>query len=573
MQINKIEIDGFRCLLDFKISFERDLTVIVGENDSGKTSLIECLKVITQNKKVEADDFNHNKNTIVLKIEIDDYIFEKRYIKDAGLVTEELFVAKPTLSYIDKIRDIIQDGTDEVEIKNIARTFGLTVRANSRIETLKELILHQINIPDGEQVEITNTTFPSFSNIQLDGTQFENVSGFFKEVFLKEKQANIWSEKIDGEQTIEEFVKSRISDYTTEITEKIIDKGILEKMQLYLTDLTDIKIEPLYQSRDLNIDAKVVFLENGKEINLEKKGDGTKRRVTMALLEFKKDESIQEDENTLYLLDEPDTHLHVKAQLELLSTMEKFASDGNQVILSTHSPFIINALHPRQIRLLQNSNNVTKVRSLTCNINSSNYLLRSLGVENTYLFFSRHIIIVEGETEEAFIPAYYMKNKGKIITSDLIKVINTKGINNVVGFCTAILELHDSERIYLVVDNDASPELEILINNLNIPDERKFVIGEKEFEDAFDSKAIHSCWDKHLIECGKASPESWSEENIEQMKLACLANGDKFSREIKSLNNASGKKMTKPILGRVLGEHIRDTDVPAQLLSLFNAVE
>lgn len=417
---------------------------------------------------------------------------------------------------------------------------------------------------------IPNTTFPSFSNIQLDGTQFENVSGFFKEVFLKEKQANIWSEKIDGEQTIEDFVKSKITNYTNEITEK----GILNKMQLYLKDLTDIRIEPQYRSKDLNIDAKVIFLENGKEINLEKKGDGTKRRVTMALLEFKKDESLEdENESTLYLLDEPDTHLHVRAQLELLSTMETFSREGNQVILSSHSPFIINAVHPRQIRLLQNNNNESKIRTLCDNVENSNNLLRSLGVENTYLFFSRHIIIVEGETEEIFIPSYYMKNKGKMITSDLIKVINTRGINNIVGFCTAILELHDPEKIYLLVDNDASPDLEILIDKLQIPDQRKFIVGQKEFEDAFSSRIMFSCWNSYLRECGKQVPDTWTEQKIEEMKQDCLVNNKKFSKQIKSLNKGSGKKLTKPILGRVLGEQCNEEQIPESLRLLFKAIE
>lgn len=102
MRINKLQIDGFRCLLDFEILFESDLTVIVGENDSGKTSLIECLKVITQNKMIEADDFNYDRNDIYLTIEVDNFIFEKKYIKDGDLVKEDWFVAKPTLSILKK---------------------------------------------------------------------------------------------------------------------------------------------------------------------------------------------------------------------------------------------------------------------------------------------------------------------------------------------------------------------------------------------------------------------------------------------------------------------------------------
>lgn len=107
---------------------------------------------------------------------------------------------------------------------------------------------------------------------------------------------------------------------------------------MFLPELTEVKVEPIFHPRDLNIDAKVKF-ENGNEISIENKGDGTNRRMTMALLEFKKEQlRIPNDDQTIYLFDEPDTHLHVRAQLELVATVEGFSSAGNQVILTTHSP-------------------------------------------------------------------------------------------------------------------------------------------------------------------------------------------------------------------------------------------
>src|SRR5690606_39931822 len=89
---------------------------------------------------------------------------------------------------------------------------------------------------------------------QLDGRHFENVSGFFKEVFLKGKQSEIWDEKITEDQTIEEFVKDKINSYSSHIEQSIKATGVLSRMQLFLKDLTEVKIEPIYQKKDLNID-------------------------------------------------------------------------------------------------------------------------------------------------------------------------------------------------------------------------------------------------------------------------------------------------------------------------------
>lgn len=44
--IKRIVIDNFRCLQqNVEIKFENDITLIVGENDAGKTSLVEAMKV------------------------------------------------------------------------------------------------------------------------------------------------------------------------------------------------------------------------------------------------------------------------------------------------------------------------------------------------------------------------------------------------------------------------------------------------------------------------------------------------------------------------------------------------
>jgi putative ATP-dependent endonuclease of the OLD family len=64
MKIKNLSINGFRSLKNLNISFEDDITVIVGENDSGKSSLIDCLKTITQNKPVESDDFNYDSDLL-----------------------------------------------------------------------------------------------------------------------------------------------------------------------------------------------------------------------------------------------------------------------------------------------------------------------------------------------------------------------------------------------------------------------------------------------------------------------------------------------------------------------------
>ena len=90
-------------------------------------------------------------------------------------------------------------------------------------------------------------------------------------------------------------------------------------------------------------------------------------------------------DSKLYILDEPDTHLHVKAQLELLNILKELGKKGCQIIITTHSPFLINAIKPKQIRLLVQENaNETKIKFLKNEPETSDEILRKLGIENHF---------------------------------------------------------------------------------------------------------------------------------------------------------------------------------------------
>lgn len=61
-----------------------------------------------------------------------------------------------------------------------------------------------------------------------------------------------------------------------------------------------------------------------------------------------------EENNTVYLLDEPDIFLHFNAQKELLDFFRDLSSKENQVIYTTHSPYMINQDGMASVRLAAN---------------------------------------------------------------------------------------------------------------------------------------------------------------------------------------------------------------------------
>lgn len=573
MKIKQISIDGFRCLCNITITFEDDITLVVGENDSGKSSLINCLDLLTQEYSLERDDFNYEKDKIEIKLVTDDFEFIKEYKKEEFPASK--LIVKPTSQFINSTKTFLDGLSDSLsveqqsKIKELAKIFGLSVRSNSRIETLKDQLDSKLF---EEGILIENGNFPELNKIQLDGKQFEDVESFFNEVFIKDKQIEIWNTKIQDNKTVKEFIQEELDNYSISISEDLESKGIKEKMKQYLKQLTDIKVEPSFEPKSLNISSKVKFLENGREISVDKKGDGTKRRISLALLEYKAESEEIHEGSKLYILDEPDTHLHVKAQLELLSVLKGLGERGCQIILTTHSPFLINALKPKQIRLLfQPDYNITQLKYLKNEPEVSDKILRQLGIENIYLYFAKKIVLVEGETEESFLPRVYEKISNVALNSDLIKIINTRGIKNIPGFAKALLELVDSNSVYILKDNDSSEETAKLIEKLSIPNERQISVGEKEFEDSFTDQVLFESWKNYLDECGKdVSRSSWTKEDITRVRGECISDQNKkFSSELKQLNAGSGKELTKVIFGEVLGNYCDTTNAPDKIKELI----
>lgn len=580
--IKKVLVENFRCLKEFNIKFEDDLTVVVGENDCGKSTLIDVLKIIFENLFPEKEDFYDVTENIVLKIEMENSTLIKEFHIDE--------ISKPALSlsydpdFLIRIKAEVEsietnDKNDDEKrnaLKSFAEQFGVSVRSNSRFDTIFKSIYEKIDELEKNDFSLDVTSFPNFKVYFLDGKKFEDINEFFKNTFFKDKKRKIWSEEIETGDTIESLVSSKLEAYSSEIEQQIEDQGIRDKLKDYLPGLTNVKIVPVFEPSDINIGVDVQFLEGDQEVFVKKKGDGTKRRITMALLEYKNitDQNI----HSLYVFDEPDTHLHVKAQVELLEVIRKFTDSNKQVIITTHSPFIMNAVKPNQIRFLYLEDGKTNIKPVIDDKNVE-WVLNTLGIANTHLFFSKKILIVEGHTEEIFIPLVYQKLHNISLRSNLVKIIRGEGIDDVPRLSKVLEDFSDPNNIFLLIDNDGDKKLHELINKLGIPKETNvFEIGNKEFEDTFESQILHRAWAEfvELKYHSKIDMDSfmkiWTIDKIDSLKKECESDPDKkFSEE---LTNYSRDEclvpMKKTELGTALARIVEEENLDNKITDLFS---
>jgi len=115
--------------------------------------------------------------------------------------------------------------------------------------------------------------------------------------------------------------------------------------------------------------------EKGKTV--EQRSDGFKQFISF-LLTISAEDSNEELENCLLLLDEPETHLHPQAQEYFLSELKKITSSnkGNIVIFATHSNYMIDKEKLTRNFKVTKENESTKleiIEGLTSSFASVNY--------------------------------------------------------------------------------------------------------------------------------------------------------------------------------------------------------
>ncbi|WP_051026690.1 ATP-dependent nuclease [Bradyrhizobium cosmicum] len=136
----------------------------------------------------------------------------------------------------------------------------------------------------------------------------------------------------------------------------------------------------------------------------------------------------------LLLVEEPEAHLHPQRQLRLMSFLQaradKVRADGQQIqiIVTTHSPNLASELRLENLALIEGGKAFPMGNEHT-KLNRSDYrfLERFLDVTKANLFFARAVMIVEGDAETILLPVI-----AKLIGRDFrrygVSLVNVGGV-------------------------------------------------------------------------------------------------------------------------------------------------
>ena len=453
MKIRKLRIKNFRAISSETTINLNDFNVIVGRNDAGKSTILKALDLLLNESKFIPEYLNLDADSDVVEITayidpqgqeivIDENIattFEAEEITDdTGLV-----VVKKTWdagrssritpdTYIIRRKYLENDFLLESEpgLLRICRDLGIETRKanneefNNVEKRTKLRDHHQQNGVQHEYVEekiptsgtsrlrnigkALKESLPRFEYFKADTSLSEtdtSIQNFFKK--LAEKT---FEEEIDRE-AVEGMVRTTLEKVLTKITSKI-NEIVPEEEQ----------IEP-----DVRFDwTKLVqtsFKSKGQngEIPLSSRGDGFRRITMMAYFEYLAEQGKSEKQNILFGFEEPETFLHPRAQENLYDKLEGLCRNDYQVVVSTHSPIIVDQTVPDNLMHVHRSGGSYVVEQQITNIEE---IARDLGItaDNQFIQLferARFLLLVEGIGDvKAFEHVANVYKANNLITDD-----------------------------------------------------------------------------------------------------------------------------------------------------------
>lgn len=380
------------------IEFNKNLNLLVGENDSGKTAIIDAIKFVvgTQSNdwiKLFEEDFHINKTTGVksdwLKIECLFKGFETHeaaaFLEWISLDEKEEYMLKLTLSAkisqksansFNILYDIKAGNDDEGTI--------LTAEARERIRAtyLKPL-------RDAE-AELAPKKGSRLSQI-LSAYKIFKVAGKHKlETIMDDANNSIedYFTKEDGKEVLQTINDEYLKEFA------IGDKDLTSQFKL-----TEAGLKRILEKLELKIG-------NSDDANSTSLGLGSNNLLFIAteLLLLKKEDY---PGLKMALVEEIEAHLHPQSQLNLIEFLDNNSAQlGFQLILTTHSPTLASKIDINNIILCKNGYAFSLQKGQT-KLSNGDYLFlrRFLDDTKANLFFANGVIIVEGTAENMLIPA------------------------------------------------------------------------------------------------------------------------------------------------------------------------
>ena len=400
--IERIVLFNFKRFRSFEVELDNELTVLVGDNEAGKSSILLALDIVLSGSRSK--------------------------VESIGL--ESLFNNETIREFMEGPRTISKLPRMYAEVY-LSGQHGplLNGKNNSKSETCDGLRFdcQPVDQYTSEIADLLTGEDPSFP-FEYYAIRFFGFSG---ESYSSPKKAirhiALDSSHINNDYATREYTKSV---YAANVT--ALEKHRHENQ--YRTTKTRFAAEHLSEANGrlssyrfalragpkANVETDIRITEN--DIPIENKGRG---RQCFIKTEFALQKGTGQEPLNVLLLEEPENHLSHTNMRKLVERLT--ASSDKQLVIATHSSLISSRLDLRRTILL-NSRSSSAVTLKSLPSDTAKFFMKA--PDNNILEFvlSSKVVLVEGDAEFILFNAFYQNSTGKSrLERDEVHVISVGG--------------------------------------------------------------------------------------------------------------------------------------------------
>ena len=393
MQLSKVKIRNFRSIEDLSLSFD-SLAVVCGPNSCGKSNVMRAIQFALQ-ETISAADVTQN-------------ITQWRTGARTSISIELTFSqCDPILAALAEA-----DGTLKCVFKYLRSGSASRQIGTSSAPQDFALLRSRFQI----------MYVPPIRDLNAGG--LEPFRRLLKEALLRIKGAG----NVNGLRTqAEDFFKRKarlvLSNSSVGVS-KLLSDSTIE------LDFSSMEIDALASQISLKVKRANV------QIPLSSVGTGHQSTVIMDL--FKQLGSTYEG-SLLFMFEEPDNHLH-PSTIRCVADDFIELSQQHQVLLSTHSPYLLNHFELTKLKRLGIKSNATTYFPLDNLLakyppKKLHYITETYGLKCIEPLLSKLVIVVEGATDRTVLQTLYEMRQGMTIDAADILIITAGGKDRVAQFC------------------------------------------------------------------------------------------------------------------------------------------
>jgi len=427
MHISNIIIENFRKFgcgeKRLELSINPGLTAIIGENDEGKSGIIDAIRFVLGTNdhnysRIEDSDFHWSETSTSdgCEINIANEIwiqckFTDLSVSNMGDFAEHLTYEEEGMAslYVNWVahREEGRRIRRWAEVCSGKNKEGPAILADTR-ELLKVTYLRPLRDAEREMSAGKNSRLSQILHATDDIRLKPNPSG---------KTLLQVSDEAFNEIEEHPSIQSTASSINNMLKELSFGSDVLSsEISVNLSREEQTRLRQLLEKLEINITEKSSYKS-------ENRGLGSNNLLFMGCEMLLLESS--EDEIPIMLIEEPEAHVHPQRQLLVIEHLQrKAAEEGVQIIVTTHSTQLASVIKLKNIALIK-SGKAFSLSPIHTELDSSDYsfLERFLDATKANLFFAKGVMIVEGDAENILLPTI-AKLVGRDFTKHGVSIVN-----------------------------------------------------------------------------------------------------------------------------------------------------